>query len=208
MRYTDPATGKERLIEIPPTLLVTGIGIVPDSARCLTMDAKAAGNTLILVGQTTGNLGGSHLHQVDPGVGPSPIPTTDLDLGPRIARAVHNLIRAGLARSAHDCSDGGLLTAVSEMLIASGSGAATVGADLDLSKVHPDQTVAAFSESPSRYVLEIPTSDLGRVEAALAGIPWCPIGSITDSARLRWSAAAVDTPVADLAQAWLRPLDW
>ncbi len=53
-----------RTIEIPPTLLITGIGIVPDLARCTTMDAKRAGNVLLLVGETTGAMGGSHHAQL------------------------------------------------------------------------------------------------------------------------------------------------
>jgi phosphoribosylformylglycinamidine synthase len=40
LKFTDPATGLERVIEIPPTLLISGIGIVPEIARCTTMDAK------------------------------------------------------------------------------------------------------------------------------------------------------------------------
>jgi phosphoribosylformylglycinamidine (FGAM) synthase-like enzyme len=46
------------------------------------------------------------------------IPTVDLTAGPATARAVAQLIQDGLVRSAHDCSDGGLLVAVAEMLIA------------------------------------------------------------------------------------------
>jgi phosphoribosylformylglycinamidine synthase len=208
LRYTDPATGEERLVEIPPTLLITGIGIVPKTARCVTMDAKAAGNVLLLVGTTTDALGGSHLQQVRPEIGPSPVPATDLHLGPRTARAVYGLISAGLARSAHDCSDGGLLTAISEMLIASANGSAGLGADLDLAMVHADATAAAFAESPSRYVLEVAPADLVKIEPLLSGLPWRRIGRLSDSGRLTWPGAGLDVPVGELARAWLSPLDW
>jgi phosphoribosylformylglycinamidine synthase len=65
-QFTIPAEGGSdaRTIEIPPTLLITGIGIVPDLARCITMDAKRAGNVLLLVGETTGAMGGSHHAQL------------------------------------------------------------------------------------------------------------------------------------------------
>ena len=53
-----------RTIEIPPTLLITGIGIVPSLEKCITMDAKRAGNILVLVGETTGAMGGSHYAQM------------------------------------------------------------------------------------------------------------------------------------------------
>ncbi|MBK7404845.1 MAG: hypothetical protein IPJ41_09480 [Phycisphaerales bacterium] len=53
-------TDDGRTIEIPPTLLISGMGIVTDINRCVTMDAKRAGNVLLLVGETTGCMGGSH----------------------------------------------------------------------------------------------------------------------------------------------------
>src|SRR6185436_9744708 len=64
LKYTDPATGKERVIEIPPTLLISGIGIVPEGRPAVTMDAKRAGNVLVHVGGATDALGGSHLQRV------------------------------------------------------------------------------------------------------------------------------------------------
>ena len=53
-------TDDGRTIEIPPTLLITAVGIVPSLDRCVTMDAKRVGNVLLLVGETTGAMGGSH----------------------------------------------------------------------------------------------------------------------------------------------------
>jgi phosphoribosylformylglycinamidine synthase len=205
LKYTDPASGRERVIEIPPTLLISGIGIVQELGRATTMDAKRAGNVLLLVGRTTADLGGSHLARVGE-VRPEllTIPRTDLVLGPRTARAVHGLIRQGLVAAAHDVSDGGLLTAVAEMLIASEG----LGADLDLAKVHADPLAAAFSESPSRYVLEVAQSDVPRVMAALGEVPGAVIGRLTSDAALRWPAGQVKAPVAELAAAWLSPLDW
>lgn len=202
LKYTDPATGRERVIEIPPTLLISGIGIVPDISRAVTMDAKRAGNLLLQIGTTTGDLGGSH-HQRLAG-GDSPVPRTDLSAGPRTARTVHDLIRAGLVQSAHDVSDGGLLVAISEMLIA----APGLGAALDFGGVHDDAVVAGFSESPSRYVLEVTFEDLERVRAALKDVPWHSIGRVNDSGRLQWAASGLDVPVTDLAAAWLGTLNW
>ncbi|MEM9030833.1 MAG: AIR synthase-related protein, partial [Pseudomonadota bacterium] len=87
-------------IEIPPTLLVTGIGIVPDSTTCITSDLKQVGSKLVLVGPVGAK--------------------STLPEGPRIARAVAGLIRTGSVRSAHDVSDGGVLTSLAEMVIGAG----------------------------------------------------------------------------------------
>jgi len=81
------------LIEIPPTLLITGIGIVPDVSKCVTMDAKRAGNVLVAIRSNTD--------------------------GPAIARSVYALVRGGTVRAAHDISEGGLAVSIAEMLLAS-----------------------------------------------------------------------------------------
>ncbi len=207
LKYTDPATGKERVIEIPPTLLISGMGIVPDVRRGVSMDAKRAGNVLILVGHTTDAMGGSHyvgLAGAQSDAVSSKVPHLDLAAGPQTARAVSSLIAQGLVASAHDVSDGGLLTAISEMLIASPG----LGASLDFSKVHADPIAAAFSESPSRYVLEVAAADVPRIGKALADIPWTQVGQIDDTSRLMWIAQSVDLKTDELAKAWLGTLDW
>ncbi len=211
LRYTDES-GTQRVIEIPPTLLITGLAIVGDVTKCVTMDAKQAGNVLLMVGRTTSEMGGSHYQQL---VGSTEaidqtIPRTDLHLGPKTAHAVAKLIQSGAVRSAHDVSDGGLLCAVAEMLIAGSTPKAPIGASLDLSQVHSDLTAAAFGESPSRYVLEVAANDVGRVIADLAadGI-WCArIGVLDSTGTLSASALDLRSSVEELAQAWLRPLDW
>jgi phosphoribosylformylglycinamidine synthase len=54
------------VITIPPTLLITAMGIVPDVLKCRTMDAKAAGNLLLLIGETTSAMGGAHVLLTSP----------------------------------------------------------------------------------------------------------------------------------------------
>src|SRR5690606_34856716 len=116
-----------RTIRIPPTLLISGIAIVPELGRAVTMDAKRAGSALLLVGEMQAGLGGARFAAIDlparaagsQPAGEAPlIPRVDLEGGPAAARAVADLIGRGLVLSAHDVSDGGLLCAVAEMLIA------------------------------------------------------------------------------------------
>ena len=89
-----------RVITIPPTLLITAMGIVPDVTKCVTMDAKAAGNELLIVGKTTNHLGGSHyLNITATNNGDVAVPRVDLELGPKTAAAVASLIAKGLVAS-------------------------------------------------------------------------------------------------------------
>src|SRR5205807_8120493 len=116
---------KGRHIVIPPTLLISAMGIVPDVRRCVTMDLKEPGNVLLLLGTTRDELGGSHFHLVTERECGT-VPTVDRDLAPRIFAKVHEAIRRGLVRSCHDLSEGGLAVALAEMAFAGG-----VGADID-----------------------------------------------------------------------------
>ncbi len=186
-------------IEIPPTLLITGMGIVPDVNKCVTSDAKSVGNTLVLVGQLQGKLAGSHAEMLS-FVSDTQMPTLDLKTGPRTAQAVHSLIKSGLVRSAHDVSDGGVLVAVAEMLIAGTDNELKIGfngtAEID--------AAIAFDESPACYVLEV--QDTSKLKALLGDIPMQELGQITDTGSLNWGA--VNASIEDITTAWRSTLDW
>lgn len=205
------------LITIPPTLLISALGIVHDTTRCVTMDAKREGDTLLLVGPHASNrLGGSHyLMAADDPAADIAIPHTDLDLGPRTAAAVAVLIDQRVVAAAHDCSDGGLLVAAAEMAFAG-----HVGLNLDLISYITEHRLtpaaACFSEAPSRYLLEITSGGIEQAEALLkeAGIPSHRIGRFTPHARLtlrltdNTAHTELDESLDDLRAAWLKPLDW
>ena len=114
------ATGRH--IVIPPTLLISAMGIVPDVRRCVTMDLKEPGNALLLIGATRDELGGSHCHLATGRAG-GQVPTVDLAVAPQLFAKIHDAIRRGLVRSCHDLSEGGLAVALAEMAFAGGIGA-------------------------------------------------------------------------------------
>ena len=205
-----------RTIRIPPTLLITGIAIVPEVGRAVTMDAKRPGSILILVGATQAAMAGARWSALSEGsgaafhpAGTAP-PQVDLGAGPTTASAVANLIVRGMVRSAHDISDGGLLCAVAEMLIAGLSAKAPIGAEIDLAPVHDDPIVAAFSEGPSRYLLEVDAARAEEVIALLGAVSAARIGTLTDDGRLCVQAGGAEAnfEVEALATAWRAPLDW
>jgi phosphoribosylformylglycinamidine synthase len=218
LRYTDPATGEQRVIEIPATLLITGLGMVPRLDRVVTMDAKKPGNALLVVGPKSAALGGSHaqrLFGLPNGIDAS-IPRTDLKTGPAAAKLVAGLIRSGAITSAHDVSDGGVLCAVAEMLIGAngptplGKNAPSIGAAIDLSRLGVEMTAAAFGEGPSRYVLEVEPGRVGEVlnAARAAGIDAAELGVLDSTGVLTDGKAGLSVVAGDLAGAWLGTLDW
>ncbi|MBX3409708.1 MAG: phosphoribosylformylglycinamidine synthase subunit PurS [Phycisphaeraceae bacterium] len=240
LRFDDPDTGRRRVIEIPPTLLITGLGLVRLTKRCTTMDAKLPGNLLVVVGAPAGyELLASHLEQAiglprDTDPRALAYPRTDLSLGPAAARAVAQCIQDGLVQSAHDCSDGGLLVAIAEMLIATaGPGRAgaprptdslselltrtadgalrPLGAALTIDEGSLDLHTIAFGETPSRYVLEVRPQDLGALRTVLrdhGAVTSTVVGTITDDGALSWPSANLHARVNELAAAWRGTLDW
>jgi phosphoribosylformylglycinamidine synthase subunit PurSL len=203
-----------RVITIPPTLLISALGIVPDAARARTMDAKAAGNLLLIVGQTDSALGGSHYQQLTAdATRDATIPHVDLARGPAQAAAVAELIAQGLVASAHDCSDGGLLVAAAEMAFAG-----RIGLDVDLAALpverELDDLTACFAESPSRYLLEVEPAKLDAVARALraAKVAFGQIGLFARHERLTLRCPRhgriLDAGLDELRNAWLKPLDW
>jgi phosphoribosylformylglycinamidine synthase len=207
-------TDDGKLITIPPTLLISALGIVPDVRRARTMDAKQPGNLLLLVGRTGSELGGSHYLAVTGDAGRNGlIPHVDLRAGPAAARAVAALIAAALVASAHDCSDGGLLVAAAEMAFAGG-----LGLDLQLDQLPAarelDDLTAAFAETPGRYLLEVEPRRFDAAASALrrAGVPFAQIGAFASHHRLTVRCARhgrlLDAGLDALRAAWLGPLDW
>ncbi|MBI1336654.1 MAG: phosphoribosylformylglycinamidine synthase [Phycisphaera sp.] len=202
-----------KLITIPPTMLITALGIVPDITRCVTMDAKQAGNLLFVIGNTTAAMGGSHHHMRLGPHGDPRIPRVDLRQGPLNARAVASLISRGLVRSAHDCSDGGLLVAAAEMAFAGG-----VGLDMDLAALPGseslDPVTACFAETPSRYLLEIAPASLDATLRILRDqrIPFGQVGTFARHDRLTLrppdGGQLLDAKLTALRETWRKPLDW
>jgi phosphoribosylformylglycinamidine synthase len=197
-------------IAIPPTLLISALGRVPDVRRCVTMDLKEPGNLLFLVGETRDEMGGSHYHLVNQIEG-GQVPRVDLDQAPQVFRGLFDAIQKGLVRACHDLSEGGLAVAVAEMAFAGGVGA-------DLTGVRETSVVAAdevllFAESTTRFVAEVAPANAEAFRACFAsGVPVIQIGETVKQPRLRITGVGgewvVWASLADLKEHWQKPLWW
>ncbi len=199
--YVDPQGQK---CAIPPTLLISSLGLVPDVRQAVTMDVKRAGNLVYIVGETRAELGGSLYYRLHGGLGdtvPAPVPDAIETL-----RALHRAIRAGLVRACHDLSEGGLAVAAAEMAFAGRLGLELALASLPRSADVNRDDVALFSESSARFLVEVAPEDAAAFEAALAGRPIAWLGWVIDEGELRMRGLNGDTvitcPVANLLRAW------
>jgi phosphoribosylformylglycinamidine synthase subunit PurSL len=199
--YTDGTTGQQ--VAIPPSLLISAIGIVPDVRRCCTLDLKARGNLLYILGETRPELGGSSYYRLHGWVG-NRAPAA-AETGPATARALHRAISAGLVCACHDCSEGGLGVALAEMALAAGLGAELNLADVPTVGAEPADGWVLFAESNGRYLVEVAPEDAAAFEALLEGVPHGRIGVTRDDGVLLVTGHDGDAftlTVEELRDAW------
>jgi phosphoribosylformylglycinamidine synthase len=208
--YFDDA-GQKQTVAIPPSLLISALGQIPDVRTAVTMDAKAAGNIVALIGVTREELGGSHLALVKGLAGGTP-PRVDAELAPRIFRALYAAMQEKCVRSCHDLSEGGLAVAAAEMAFAGG-----LGLDLDLKSLAAQSGISSdavllFSESNTRFLVEVPPEQWARFAAQFAGLPLVELGRVTTGPNLTIRGTSGDVVVHtdwnELKQEWKAPLAW
>ncbi|MDR3183248.1 MAG: phosphoribosylformylglycinamidine synthase subunit PurL, partial [Planctomycetaceae bacterium] len=169
-------------IAIPPTLLISAMGQIDDASKCVTMDVKKPGNLLYQLGETKDEL----------------VPLLNIPLAKKLYEKLHSAIMRGVLRSVHDLSEGGLAAAVAEMCFAGGFGAELSG---------KFDNVALFSESNSRFVVEVEANNAASFESFFAGLPVRKLGIVTANKTLRFGDA-FEADIDELKAAWLKPLDF
>ncbi len=196
-----------RTIAIPGCILVTALSVIPDVRRSMTSDFKRPGSKIYLVGLTRRELGGSVHWKLAGELGAS-VPRVDAELGHKVLQSVAAVIASGAVRAAHDLSEGGLGAALAEMAIGG-----RLGADCDLACVPlvglEDPAEILFSESQSRFLLEVDPARAAAVEARLRDVPHHCIGEVTPSTELRvrmGKTQLLTVPVEQLAATWRAPL--
>ena len=198
-------TGEEPIL---PTPVVGVLGVIDDVHKAIGNELGTVGEkeVLIALGETKDEFGGSIWQQVSADTsGASSLnglpPQVDMANEKRLAEFFHG---NDLLTAAHDISEGGLAVTAFEMAKRAGATAdgAGLGLNLDLSAVHEDEFVAAFSESASR-VLVATTAD--RTDQVLAragelGIPATIVGETTETGALTLGGESV--AISQLVSAW------
>jgi len=185
-------------ISVPPTLLISSIGIHPDVAKAVSLDAKIAGDLVYVVGETSEELGGSeyfaHLGYVG-----NTVPGLDTATArERYGRMTEAILRE-LVASAFPVSHGGLGTALAKVAIGG-----RIGMDLTLSAgLRPDYYL--FSESLGRFVVTIDPVNKRAFER-IVGSDAILLGRVTGRAlRITSEKLLVDCAVDELEASYKAP---
>lgn len=163
---------------IPPTLLATAMAPVNNTAYCPTTPLKKPGNLLLAVGTTFADGGGSVAAELL-GLPDSRVPLPDFAVAPGVFDAMHQCIQAGWVASCHDLAEGGLVVAAAEMVLGG-----EYGARLDLARApgaaELSPLAAGFSETPTRFLIEIAPEHLDEVLGVFRTLPIAPIGEVLE----------------------------
>jgi phosphoribosylformylglycinamidine synthase len=195
---------------ILPTPVIGMVGLIDDARRILQHGFKSGGDIIALLGATRDDLSISEYaatiegRLTDEMIKEGRVPALDLERERAVQSAALRAIEAGLLRSAHDTSDGGLAVALAECCFSSLNRTA-IGADVDLTG---DLSVTArlFSESPSRIIISFDESALGQMEE-IAARTSCTLTWLgrTGGDQLRIQSDGQDIirlPVRELETAW------
>ncbi len=176
---------------IPPTPTVGGVGLIADYARRADFSSMKAGDTLVLIGETRGELGASMYLREIAGREDGAPPPVDLALEKKTGDLVRGLIQSGTLKTVHDLSDGGLIAALCEMAMASNVGARV--------RVAGPAFVKLFAEDQARYLVALPDPTPVLEAARAAGLPAAILGEAGGDAIV--VEGEFDLPLAELRTA-------
>lgn len=193
-------SGKDSLynVFVPPsgvadpvcsTLVITAVGIVRHVDNVPLTGVVSPGDDIWLVGPSTGALGGSHLDAVLGSDHGGAVPQPDASAIER-HHQMHNAIAAGVVRSAHDISEGGLAVSAAEW-----AHAGRLGVEITLAAT-PD---VLFGEGAGRYLVEV---DLQNRERFAELVPTATrVGAVTGGSSV--TIGGLSVPLTEVSAAYL-----
>jgi len=219
---------------VDPTPTIAMVGLIDDEKHITTQWFKNHGDVIILVGTVVPrgrddagagindpgyNLGGSSYLKVCHGLKVGPPPHIDLAHEIKLQNAVRDLIREGLIKSAHDCSEGGLAVALAESCF---NPEKLFGAKVDCSRrpagdaqgtmqtnqrhaSHSEAATALFNELQSRIIISVAPENFDKAESILRerAVPFQQLGKVQgDQLRIQVEGKKFAWPVADLFDDW------
>jgi phosphoribosylformylglycinamidine synthase len=155
---------------ILPTPAIGGVGLMDDWSKSATISFKESGETIVLLGHSTGHVGQSLWLQVCHRRRDGEAPKVDLDVEQRMGTLARSLIDESMVTAVHDISDGGALVAIAEMALAG-----NIGAELTLPKV-PNPAAILYGEDQGRMLVTTNDPDAVIAAANAANIFAAPIG--------------------------------
>ncbi len=193
---------------VTPTLLISALGIIPDIRKTVSIDINNPENSLYIIGETFNELGGSEYYSLKGHVGKN-VPKVRTTQAKNNFYAITKAIDSNLIEACHDISEGGIAVSAAEMAFAGG-----YGIKLDLTKI-PNKKInrndiLLFSESNSRFLVEVNKKSKDNFEAIMKGTIFAEIGKITEKTNFSIKGLnrkkILDTSIHNLQKSWKKTL--
>lgn len=168
--------GKAIKISVPPTLLISSIGVIEDITKAVSLDPKFPNDLIYILGETYSELGGSEYFDSNSFIG-NTVPKVDAKKAIKLYKKFSKATKKRLIASALGPGFGGLAVTLAKMAIAG-----QLGMKIDLGPL-PDlkrNDYLLFSESQSRFIVTIDPKKQKEFEKLFKDIPFYLIGKITD----------------------------
>jgi phosphoribosylformylglycinamidine synthase len=200
-----------KTICIPHTLLISALAVMEDVNRVVSMDCKEAGNLIYIVGATRNELGGSHYYDIHGFVG-NGVPKVDPKNGKIVMDKLSAAMGQGLVKACHDCSEGGIGVAAAEMAFAGGLGMVLYLESVPLGEPINRNDLVLFSESNTRFLVEVAPEDKSKFEKAMNGVDFAAIGKVKSDEGFEVyginGVSVLSASITELKEAWQKPLRW
>ncbi|MDD5466144.1 MAG: phosphoribosylformylglycinamidine synthase subunit PurL [Candidatus Omnitrophica bacterium] len=196
---------------IPGTLLISAISVMDDVNKAVSMYAKEAGNLIYVVGKTRDQLGGSHYYDLYKAVGNN-VPKVYHQEAKKTFSALSKATEKGLVKAMHDCSDGGLAVALAEVAFSGGLGMEIFLQEVPYQSAAKRNSSLLFSESNSRFVVEVEKAKQKEFEKLLKGVSFGLAGCLTGKPDFKIfgldGKVCLDANINQLKESWKEPLKW
>jgi len=167
---------------IYPTPIIGMVGLLDSIEDRVTMSFKDEGDSIYLLGKTKEELGASQYLKFKEERVDGDVPDIDLTLEAKVQKTLRKAVKAGIVKSAHDCSEGGLAVALAESCFEH-----EIGAKIEIKEEVSDKALL-FGESQSRIILSLDKNDEDKLTKIAKNneIPYQKIG-YTKSDKLQFN---------------------
>jgi phosphoribosylformylglycinamidine synthase subunit PurSL len=174
--------GNPVAISIPPTVLISAIGVMPDVKKTVSPEFKNAGDFIYLLGETNDELGASEYFKLlakkegNNAIGNN-VPKVDLKKNLKTYLALEDAIQEELVASSISLTSGGLVIALAKASIGGMLGCKISLSDIT-GKISGTDAVL-FSESQGRILLTVAPKNISKFEKIMWDIPHKKIGQVS-----------------------------
>jgi phosphoribosylformylglycinamidine synthase II len=191
---------------VDPTPTIAMVGLIEKEQHVTTQYFKKAGDIIFLLGNVGNELGASHYLKVCHGLKEGLPPRLNIELELAVQNATRDLIRSGLIKSAHDCSEGGLAVALAESCFNPNQ---LLGAEINLLQKNLRLDQILFNETQSRIVVSIAPENETAVSDLLKKqkVSFQRLGTVgREKFSLRVNEKQFSWPIADLYDDWFNSI--